>query len=265
MSSSHVDESIEVSGLTVHCLRGGTGQPIVMFHHSFGNPGWLELHSELAREHEVLVPDLPGFGESERPDWARHPRDLALLMGHWLDRQALGSVPLVGCGFGGWVAAELATMSPARLSHLVLVGAAGLLPKQGHIMDQMLISHSAYVQASFKDESAYRALYGEEPTDDLLLAWDVHREMVTRVAWKPYMYNRRLRPLLPEVGVPTLVVWGAEDAVIPLDCGQQYAEAIPDARLEVVVDTGHAVDLENPGKLGPLVLEQLNHPRMAGV
>lgn len=186
-------------------------------------------------------------------------------MGQWLDKLGLGRVSTVGCGFGGWIAAELATMSPERLSHLVLVGAAGLLPRDGWILDQMLMSHSAYVQAAFEDRAAYEAVYGEELDDELLLSWDLHREMVTRVAWKPYMYNRRLRPLLTELQVPTLVAWGARDGVVPRDCGEQYAELIPGARLEVVPDAGHALDMERPGELASLVHEHVESTSMAGV
>ena len=79
--------------------------------------------------------------------------------------------------------------------------------------------------------------------------------MVARVAWKPYMYNRRLVPLLGLVSVSTLVVWGELDAVVPLECGELFAGLIPGARLEVVAGCGHAVDLEAPGVLAGLVFD----------
>jgi pimeloyl-ACP methyl ester carboxylesterase len=244
-----------VAGTTVRCLEEGSGHPVVMFHHSFGNPGWMPVHEQLAAGHHLMAPDLPGFGASERPDWARHPRDLALLMAWWLRVRGVGPVAAVGCGFGGWVAAELATMDPGAFSHLVLVGAAGLLPETGRILDQVLISHSEYVRAAFSHGDAYEAIYTAGLPDELLLQWDRNREMTVRVAWKPYMYNRRLVPLLPLVAVPTLVVWGANDQVVPLECGERYAHLLPDARLEIIPDCGHAVDLERPEALAGLVRE----------
>ena len=254
-----------VAGLGMREFTGGTGEPLVMLHHSFGNPGWMPVHEALAANYTVHALDLPGYGGpkgSERPDWARHPRDLALIVGQWLRANDLGPVELVGCGFGGWVAAELATMAPEVLKRLVLVGAAGLLPEQGRIYDQFLVSHSNYVQAAFSHPEAYEAIYannnGDDPdahpiSDDTLVVWDMNREMTTRVAWKPYMYNRRLRPLLGGVTVPALVVWGDNDAVVPIECAHAYAEALPDARLEVVPDCGHAVDLEAPEALAALI------------
>ncbi len=267
-----------VGGLGMRDFVGGEGDPLVMLHHSFGNPGWMPVHDALAARYTVHALDLPGYGGpegSERPDWARHPRDLALLVGRWLRVRGLGPVELVGCGFGGWVAAELGTMAPELLKRLVLVGAAGLLPEHGRILDQFLISHSGYVRAAFYRPKAYEAIYSadsgnapqEDPTgadnsndpsndpidDDTLIVWDMNREMTTRVAWKPYMYNRRLRPLLGGVTVPTLVVWGDKDEVVPAECGRAYVEALPEARLEMVPDCGHAVDLEAPEALAALI------------
>jgi pimeloyl-ACP methyl ester carboxylesterase len=69
------------------------------------------------------------------------------------------------------------------------------------------------------------------------------------------MFSLELRHLLGEVRVPTLVVFGAEDRLVPLDVGHQYVELLPDARLEVVADAGHWVDLEQPDVLHRLISE----------
>ena len=243
-----------VAGLSIHTHRKGDGPMVVVLHHSFGNPGWLPFYDDLSRDFTVLVPDLPGFGSSGRPDWARHTRDLALLIGHWLRKQTHDAVTIVGCGFGGWLAAELTTMAPEAVRKLVLVGAAGLLPESGRILDQMLIAHGEYVKAAFHDHDAYVAIYGDTYDDDTLLQWDINREMIVRIAWKPYMYNRQMAPLLVEVDVPTLLVWGEHDAVVPFECAQQYSQLLPDARIEIVAGSGHAVDMERPDELAALVL-----------
>ena len=242
-----------VAGLVIRSRVKGDGPPLVVFHHSFGNPGWLPFHDDLARDHRVHVPDLPGFGASDRPDWARHPRDLAILMGMWADKIGADSLTGVGCGFGGWIAAELATMRPTLFERLALVGAAGILPENGRILDQILTSHGNYVKASFHDSSNYESVYGSEYTDDLLLTWDLNREMVTRVAWKPYMYNRQMVPFLPELAVPTLLVWGEHDQVVPLECAETYHRLLRNSTLEIVSGSGHAVDMEQPRVLADLI------------
>lgn len=235
--------------LLLRATRGGSGPPLVVLHHSIGPCAWSDGWDRLAADFCVCLPDLPGYGESERPTWARTPRDLAILLGLWLDAQGLAPASVVGLGFGGFLAAELATLSPRRLRNLVLVGAAGLLPAQGKILDQFLISHTDYVQAYFRDRSSYEKRFGSTPDIEQLLAWDESREMTARVAWKPYMYSRRLAALLCGVDVPSLVIWGEHDAVVPLECGERYARELPRARLEVVPGCGHAVDLERPDAL----------------
>ncbi len=244
---------MRVAGGELHSEVTGAGPPAVVLHHSFGHVPNSELNALLAETHRVHTVDLPGFGRSDRPDWARHPRDLAMILGRWIDRTNLEGALVIGPGFGGWVAAELATMSPARIGRLVLVGAAGVLPRAGRILDQMLTSHSNYVRAAFGDDAVYERVFGGDLSDELLVAWDVHREMVARVAWKPYMYDRQMEAMLCEVETPTLVVWGDRDRVVPLECGQRYADQLPCARLAVVENCGHAVDLEHPNELCALI------------
>ena len=77
--------------------------------------------------------------------------------------------------------------------------------------------------------------------------------MTARVTWKPYMFNRRLEPLLGDLDVPTLVVWGGKDKVVPFECAKQFEAAIPNARIEVVDGAGHVVELEEPDQLATLV------------
>jgi pimeloyl-ACP methyl ester carboxylesterase len=160
---------------------------------------------------------------------------------------------LVGLGFGGWVAAEMASLAPRQFKRLVLVGAMGILPENGEILDQALVSYIDYVRKGFHDQGRYAAIYTEEPSVEQLEQWDVNREMTFRIAWKPYMYNRALNHLLPEVETPALVVWGRHDQIVPLECGEKYAQILPNARLEVIEGAGHFVDLERPDELAKLV------------
>ncbi len=254
-----VEERVQVAGRSVRLLRGGTGDPALVLHHSTGSRGWEPLAEALAGSFSVVVPDLPGYGQSERPAWARSPRDIAILVGRLIDRLELPAAHIVGLGFGGWVAAELATLTPRRLATLTLVGAAGLKPRQGEIADQVQISYEQYVRLGFSSDASFEEVFGAEPDKPVVELWDYSREMTCRLAWKPWMFSRQLPHLLGEVPTPALVVWGSEDRVIPLDCGQQYAELLPDARLEMV-DAGHIVDLENPARLAELVTD---HARRA--
>ena len=252
--ASYAEREVQLATGKIKLLEHGAGTPVVVLHHSWGGPGWLPFHDALvAAGTRAIVPDMPGWGGSERPVWAREPRDIAIIVGRLIDALDLKGTTLVGLGFGGYVAAELATMNPSRLGALVLVGAAGLQPRDGEILDQMMLSHRKYIEESFRSEDAYTAYMGEEPSDEVRNLWDFSREMTARVTWKPYMFNRRLEPLLGDMHVPTLLVWGEADGVVPYQCAEQYATAIPNATISVVEDAGHVVELEQPERLAALV------------
>jgi len=185
----------------------------------------------------------------------RSVRDLAVLYQGLVASLELSQMTLVGLGFGGWIAAEMATMSPQAFRRVVLVGAAGVKPVQGEVLDQALVSYIAYVQAGFEDQSVFDRLYGPDPPTSLLEQWDLNREMTFRIAWKPYMYNPSLPQLLDGVRSRTLIVWGRGDKVVPLECGEAYARAVSGSRLVVVEKSGHFVDMEQPEALVKLISE----------
>lgn len=247
------ERTIQVAGLSIHLTEGGQGDPAVVLHHSTGSLGWIPLYEALARRFTVIAPDLPGYNQSERPAWAREPRDLAILMNRLLDRLDRGRVTLIGPGFGGFIAAEMAAMNPSRLQALVLIGAAGIRPERGEIMDQMLFKDEHYMKSGFRDEAAFRAVFGDEVPLELYDLWDFSREMTARVTWRPYMINRRLPHLLREVEIPTLLIWGEQDRIVPLNCGELYAQALPNARLEIVKNAGHLVELEEPEQVARMI------------
>ncbi|MGH2631769.1 MAG: alpha/beta fold hydrolase, partial [Tepidiformaceae bacterium] len=231
-------------------------------HHSTGNAGWMPFYELLAAKYAVTVPDLPGYGQSARPEWARDARDLAILMNQALDRLELTSgVTLVGLGFGGFIAAEMATMDQRRLRSLVLVGAAGIQPDEGDILDEMLVDFAEYVKAGFRSDAAFAEVFGDEISTELKQLWDYSREMTARLTWKPYMFNRRLPALLKEVRTPTLLIWGSRDVVVPMGAARRYQESLPNARLEVVEGAGHLVELEDPARVADEISTHISSNR----
>jgi pimeloyl-ACP methyl ester carboxylesterase len=244
---------IDLAGFKLHLARAGAGRPVLVLHHDIGTPARLPFYDALARQFAVLVPTHPGYDRSERPQWLRSVRDVAILYQNLLNRLDIERPSLVGLGFGGWIAAEMAMMAPRDVERLVLVGAMGLKPPQGDIMDQALVSYIDYARAGFHDQAAFARVYGEEPTTDQLEEWDLCREMSFRIAWKPYMYSPTMAQLVGGVTAPSLVVWGDDDRVVPVSAGRAYAAALPKARFETVRSCGHCVALEQPEELAGLV------------
>jgi pimeloyl-ACP methyl ester carboxylesterase len=145
-------------------------------------------------------------------------------------------------------------MAPADVAKLVLVAPMGVKPSQGDILDQAIVSYIDYARAGFHDQKAFDKIYDAEPSVDQLETWDIAREMCFRIAWKPYMYSQTLPHLLRSVKIPTLLVWGDQDKIVPFSAADRYLAVLPNAKLEVIRDCGHVVDLEQPVRLAELVM-----------
>ena len=254
---AYTENVVEIAGSKMHFLQGGIGEPMLILHRDIGNPGWLPFYERMAQRFSVSVPYHPGFDKSERPDWMRNVRDLAAVYAWFLKDRQLSPVHVVGLGFGGWVAAELATMNHSLFKKMVLVSAMGVQPHRGEIMDQFLVYTTDYIAAGFFDQSRMEQLYGKEPEIEQLVTWEINREMTTRIAWKPYMFNQALPVLLGGVDTKTLLVWGKEDKIAPTNCGERYMQALPHAQLVTLNRCGHFVEIEKADELAQLVLQFL--------
>ena len=235
----------------------GEGPPLVVLHHDIGACGGPAFAAALASRHTVWTPTLPGWGIEGPLEWARDARDVAITTRQLLTELGLSGVPVVGLGFGGWLAAEIATMCDAMFSRLVLVAPVGLKPPSGELRDQFMMSSVEYVREGFSEPSRFDATFSAEPGIERLEEWEFNREMATRIAWSPYMYSQTLPHLLAGVTAPTLLVWGEQDRIVPFSCVEEYARLIPGARVATLPGAGHYVEIEQPEALAGLVEEFL--------
>jgi pimeloyl-ACP methyl ester carboxylesterase len=243
------EDLVDAAGVQLHLVRGGSGDPLLVLHDEMGYVGWQRFHDDLAQQFTLYVPQHPGFGTTARLDWIMNMRDLAGWYLEALDDLGLDQVNLLGYGLGGWLAAEMATMCPQQFRKLVVVSAPGLLPPQGDIFDMFLVVAKGYIDKSFHDPAntpEYQTLYGGDISDALADTWDFAREEACRLTWRPYMYYPSLAPLLHRLKrLPTLIMWGRNDAIIPLSAGEAYHAAIPGSQLVVFDQCGHHPEVEH--------------------
>ncbi len=251
--ANNSDNYIEIAGAKIHMLKAGSGDAVLSLHSIEGNLGWLPYLEALSRSACVYAPTHPGFGTSERPDWLETIDDLARFYLWALDELGLGKVHLIGGFMGGWIAAEMAVMCPQVLQSLTLIGTAGVRPTDGEIADIFLLGEEETINLAIGNSDVLAAaIDAEEPNLRIR-----GREMTTRLCWKPYMHDPSLIHLLPRVQVPTLVVWGENDCIVPVSAGERIADAMPNARLEIVEGAGHLPHIERPERVTPLLLEHM--------
>ena len=245
---ARTDEVVMVGTNSVAFETAGSGAALVFLHGATG-PLWSPFQDRLSDHYRVLSAHMPGFGRSTRISSDRSPRDLAITLLQALDRLDIGPVHLVGSDLGGWVAAEMATMHQSALASLVLVGAAGIRPREGLIHDPMMESHVDQMQQCFSTDQAFCELFGPEANKELIALWDASREMTARITWKPWMWSLELPAHLQGVATKTLVVACEKDRVMPRDCAEQYSTLLPNSSLTVLAGAGHAAEFECPDAL----------------
>ena len=248
-SQSHVD----VAGARIQMLQSGSGDAVLSLHSVEGNLGWMPYLKALAQSARVIAPTHPGYGSSERPEWLETIPDLARFYLWMLQELGLERVHLIGGFMGGWIAAEMAVMCPQVLDSLTLIGTAGVRPVEGEIADIFLLGEEGTTELAIGD---FDLLTSAVESEDAIVRIR-GREMTTRLCWKPYMHSPSLIHLLPRVNVPTLVVWGERDRIIPVSAGERISSAIPDARLEVIAGAGHLPHIEKPDEVIPLLRQHM--------
>jgi pimeloyl-ACP methyl ester carboxylesterase len=254
------EETISVGGVAVHAWVAGGGDPLLVLHGAGGNRGVTRWMEQVAERYTVWAPTHPGFGRSGDAEWMEGIDDLARFYLWFIDAASLGRPHLLGHSIGGWTAAEMAVMSPGAIDRLVLVAPAGLKPAHGEILDIFYVSPAQLMGLTVHDPKTvpeWDALFGQPPGPAELAMAERNREMTARLTWKPYMHNPRLAYFLPRVTNPALVVWGREDRIMPVECGEQYQRRLGRATLSVLERCGHLPPIEQPDAFARLVLDFL--------
>lgn len=237
----HSDDTLTVNGTAIRLLRGGPANapPLVFLHGAGGHTGWMRFLDELAEDFAVFAPEHPGFGRSDDPPWLDEVGDLAYFYLDILAALGLDGVHLVGTSLGGWIAAELAVRNDTRLKSLTLVGAVGIHAGGKPIDDIFRMSVEENLRRFYADPERAAHRLGDMAKLDAML-YAKNRSTVTRLAYRPRFFNPGLAKWLHRISVPTLLVYGEKDGLVPPRFGEAYRDAIPGSRLVVLKDAGHA-------------------------
>ena len=266
---------LELSGATVNYVDVGEGEPIVFVHGLTSSwQAWLENLPNFSRSHRVIALDLPGFGASPMPSWTIDMPAYGRMLHEFCEKLDIGAgVTLVGNSMGGLVAAEAVLSEPSRFSHLVLVSAAGFintwLPHQrGTATSQawdtfgrpfgaaarFFVTHRRARYLMFR----FAIRHPDRLSKELL--WEQMASGVPCPGFADALdavieYDARDR--LEEIEIPTMIVWGTDDWVIPSAAALSYHRRIPHSRLEIFERTGHVPQLERPGRFNRVLEEFL--------
>lgn len=263
MGKNWQEEKVSVDGVTLELRVGGDGSPLLILPGVDDSFELLPFHEGLTKHFRVLLPSLPGFGQPKLPQWMDSVDDLAYFILDVVEKLNLGPVNLLGVGFGGWVAAEMAVRCQDHLRRLVLVDALGIKvsdPWVRDIADIFVLTHEELAKLAWHDPAAAKEIKVPGTPglsqDDLLESLR-RRQTFHMLGWRPFMHNPKLLRRLGRIRVPTLVVWGESDRVVSSDYGRAYHQAIPGSQFRAIPRAGHYPYRERPEEFVRAVTEFL--------
>ena len=251
--------TVKVDGYCIHYNADGPEKgPAVVLVHGLGGRAedWRELAPKLAKAgYRVYMPDLIGYGRSERPvDFSYSVQDEAAVVAGFLDALGLKQVDLGGWSMGGWIAQFVAYQHPERVRRLMLFDSAGLYEKPR--WDTNLFTPQTPAQLDQLESLLMphpHRIPGFIARDVLSIsrrnAWVIHRAMDSMLNGRDATDN-----FLPQLKMPVLIEWGAEDRITPLSQGEKMHQMIPQSKLEIITGCGHLAPVQCAAQAGPAMV-----------
>jgi pimeloyl-ACP methyl ester carboxylesterase len=263
-------QRVSLPGAEVSYVEIGEGEPILFLHGISGCwQNWLENLPHFGRDRRAIALDLPGFGASPMPSWDIDMPAYGRLVHDFCEKLGIEGATVVGNSMGGFVAVEAATATPERFSRLVLVSAAGIINTWN---PEARATATAYAWKRFGPLVADRgrwilthphtrqAMMGPFMRYPSRLRTDLLWEQVEGGMRCPgcgdalqAVIRRDIRECLGTIEMPTMIVWGQSDRVIPMAAALSYHRRIPHSRLEIFERTGHVPQLERPARFNALL------------
>jgi pimeloyl-ACP methyl ester carboxylesterase len=246
MSSAFAAGTLQVSGCSVTLKRGGAGKPLLYLHGASGAPAIQPFMETLAREFDVLVPEHPGFGGSEEPEWLDNIHDLAYFYLDFMERLDLRDTIVVGSSIGGWVALEIAVRNASRIRALSLVAPSGIHVPGLAKGDVFLWPPEERVRKLYFDQGVAERILAQPVASDAQDTAEKNLHTLARLAWEPRFYDPHLSKWLHRIKLPLQFVWGEGDRLLAPGYAAEYKKLVPHARVDIVPQCGHLPQSEKP-------------------
>ncbi len=240
--SKFTRETHTINGVKTVVHTAGQGEPVVFFHGA-GTVDGFDFAEAWADRFKVIVPYHPGFGELDDDPSYTDMHDYVMHYLELFDTLRLDRFNLVGLSLGGYLAAKFASEHGHRVKKLGLIAPAGLIDPKNPMLDILAIPGEQVPGLLVSDFEVIKRRLPEKP--DLNFMGDRYREATTvaRLFWERPGDPKFMR-YLHRIKMPTMIVWGDEDKIIPVQQTETWRKFIPNADIQVFKGAGHLVHLE---------------------
>jgi len=252
--TSNTHNTCRVGNVNLHLRRAGRGSPILFLHGAGGISEWTPFFNDLSQTHDVWAPDHPGFGLSEDPSFIKSMSDLAMFYLDFMDTYApKGGFHLVGHSIGGWLAAEIATRNTQHIRSLSLISSAGLRLEGVPMGDVFMWNAEEAVKKLIFDPNVQEKRLNAQPTPEEAEIIVRNKFTFAKLAWYPRLFNPELKKWLHRIKVPTQVIWGEHDGLIPKEYAKLWANALNTNTCTVLSQCSHSPANEKPAETAQLI------------
>ena len=261
-------KSVEINGINIRYLEGGSGEPLVLIH-GFGanKDNWTRIGKFLTPHFHVIAPDLPGFGESSKePDGKYTIKDQAVFLKKFIEKIGIKSFHIGGNSMGGNIAGQYADLYQNDLKSLFLIAPGGVVSSKPSEMYQMLNKGEANPLIARNVEEYEKLIdfvFFEKPfipnsmkvflVKEAIKNQDSNKKIFQLL--KTPNLNEPMESLLKNIDVKTFILWGAEDRVLDSSGAKILETVMGDSKAIVLENTGHVPMIENPEKTAELYLD----------
>jgi pyruvate dehydrogenase E2 component (dihydrolipoamide acetyltransferase) len=270
-SPPHRAARVDAGAVTLRAIRAGSGPSVVLLH-GYGESlmSWRGAFDRLARQADIVALDLPGFGLSDKPPTGYSNEAMATAVLGAMDSLHIARAVLVGHSMGGAVALTAALVAPERVAALVLIAPAvsasawDFQPPEsggGGAADWVRRAIARYETLRPRFTGPHDpAWLAEEPTAAAYSpASDAAYGVALQAVLREFDFNYLTRSRAAQLSLPTLLIWGEFDQVIPRAVGATLVRVLPTARLEIVPRSLHRPQVERPDTVAALISGFLSH------
>lgn len=257
-----MNKEIKVQGLKIRYTQKGNGTPLLILHGWGGSSkSWEEVIDILSNKYMVICPDLPGFGESDTPKEAWNINKYMYFVLDFLKAVHIEDFILLGHSFGGGLSTKITAENPRIVQKLILCNAAVVRAKERLSLRQRIARRSAKIMKPFVNNKFYKEklkprlspiVYKIAGSYDYFSANDIMKKTFKKI------FAEDLRAYGTYIKKPTLVVWGENDKITPIEDAYAIKNIIDGAELNVVEGVGHAPHLKKPEELSQIIIQFLN-------